>query len=48
MLNLSLAHTWLLGPLLKQNHIIKQFNVRSLRLLFCMLKVIMALLKFVQ
>ena len=32
------AHTWLLGPLLKQNHIKKQFIVRSLRFLFCMLK----------
>ena len=32
------AHTWLLGPLLKQNHIKKQFIVRTLRFLFCMLK----------
>ena len=32
------AHTWLLGPLLKQNHIKKQFIVKTLRLLFCMLK----------
>ena len=32
------AHTWLLGPLLKQNHIKKQFIVRNLRFLFCMLK----------
>ena len=32
------AHTWLLGPLLKQNHIRKQFIVRTLRFLFCMLK----------
>ena len=32
------AHTWLLGPLLKQNHIQKQFIVRTLRFLFCMLK----------
>ena len=32
------AHTWLLGPLLKQNHIQKQFIVRILRILFCMLK----------
>ena len=32
------AHTWLLGPLLKQNHIMKQFIVRNLRFLFCMLK----------
>ena len=32
------AHTWLLGTLLKQNHIKKQFIVRTLRFLFCMLK----------
>ena len=32
------AHTWLLGPLLKQNHIKKQIRVRTLRFLFCMLK----------
>ena len=32
------AHTWLLGPLLKQNQIKKQFIVRTLRFLFCMLK----------
>ena len=32
------AHTWLLGHLLKQNHIKKQFIVRTLRFLFCMLK----------
>ena len=32
------AHTWLLGPLLKQNHIKKQFIVRTLSFLFCMLK----------
>ena len=32
------AHTWLLGPLLKQNHIKKQFIARTLRFLFCMLK----------
>ena len=32
------AHTWLLGPLWKQNHIKKQFIVRTLRFLFCMLK----------
>ena len=32
------AHTWLLDPLLKQNHIKKHFIVRSLRFLFCMLK----------
>ena len=34
------AHTWLLhvGPLLKRNHIKKQFIVRTLRFLFCMLK----------
>ena len=39
ILNLSHdAHTWLLGPLLKQNHIKEQFNVRTLRFLFCMLK----------
>ena len=31
-------HTWLLGPLLKQNHIMKQFIVRTLRFLFCILK----------
>ena len=31
------AHTWLFGPLLKQNHIKKQFIVRTLRFLFCML-----------
>ena len=42
------AHTWLLGPLLKQNHIKKQFIVRTLRVLFCMLKTIMVLLKFVH
>ena len=32
------AHTWLLGPLLTQNHIKEQFIVRTLRFLFCMLK----------
>ena len=32
------AHTWLLGHLLKQNPIKKQFIVRILRFLFCMLK----------
>ena len=32
------AHTWLLGPLLKQNHIKNQFFVRTLRFPFCMLK----------
>ena len=32
------AHTWLSGPLLKQNHIKIQFIVRTLRFLFCMLK----------
>ena len=32
------AHTWLLGLLLKQNHIKKQFIVRTLRFLFCILK----------
>ena len=32
------AHTWLLGPLLKQNHIKNQFIVRTLRFPFCMLK----------
>ena len=32
------AHTWLLGLLLKQNHINKHFIVRTLRFLFCMLK----------
>ena len=32
------AHTWLLGPLLKQNHIKKQFIVRTLHFLVCMLK----------
>ena len=32
------AHTWLLGPLLKQNHIKKQFFVGTLCFLFCMLK----------
>ena len=32
------AHTWLLCLLLKQNHIKKQFIVRTLRFLFCMLK----------
>ena len=32
------AHTWLLGLLLKQNHIKKQFIVSTLRFLFCMLK----------
>ena len=32
------AHTWLLGPLMKQNHIKKQFIVRTLRFLFCILK----------
>ena len=32
------AHTWLLGSLLKQNHIMKQFIVRTLRFLFCILK----------
>ena len=32
------AHTWLLGPLLKQNHSKKQFIIRTLRFLFCMLK----------
>ena len=32
------AHIWLLGFLLKQNHIKKQFIVRILRFLFCMLK----------
>ena len=32
------AHTWLLGPLLKQNHIKKQFIVRIVRFLFGMLK----------
>ena len=32
------AHTWLLGPLLKQKHITKQFIVRTLRSLLCMLK----------
>ena len=40
-LNLPLdAHTWLLhvGPLLKRNYIKKQFIVRTLRFLFCMLK----------
>ena len=31
------AHTWLFDPLLKQNHIKKQFIVRTLRFLFCML-----------
>ena len=38
---LNLPHdvdSWLLGPLLKQNHIKKQFIVRTLRFLFCMLK----------
>ena len=32
------AHTSLLSPLLKQNHIKKQFIVKTLRFLFCMLK----------
>ena len=32
------AHTWLLGLLLKQNHIKKQLIVKTLCLLFCMLK----------
>ena len=32
------VHTWLLGPLLKQNQIKKQFIVRTLRFLFYMLK----------
>ena len=32
------AHTWLLGHLLKLNHIKKQFIVRTLRFLFCMLE----------
>ena len=32
------AHTWLLGPLLKQNHIKEQFIVRTLRLLFLLKK----------
>ena len=31
------ALTWLFGPLLKQNHIKKQFIARTLRFLFCML-----------
>ena len=39
ILNLSHgAHTWLVCPLLKQNHIRKQFIVRTLRFLFYMLK----------
>ena len=32
------ANTWLLGPLLKQNHIKKQFIAKTLRFLFWMLK----------
>ena len=32
------AHTWLLSPLLKRNHIKNQFIVRTLCFLFCMLK----------
>ena len=32
------SNTWLLGPLLKQNHIKSQYIVRILRFLFCMLK----------
>ena len=28
------AHTWILGPLLKQNHFKKQFIARTLRFLF--------------
>ena len=32
------VHTWLLDPLLKQNHIKKQFIARTLGFLFCMLK----------
>ena len=32
------AYTWLFGPLLKQNHLKKQFVVRTLGFLFCMLK----------
>ena len=31
------AHTWLLGSLIKQNHIKKQFIARNLRFLICML-----------
>ena len=38
------AHTRLLGPLLKQNHIKNQFIVITLRFLFCMFKSLMALL----
>ena len=33
------GHTWLLSLLLKQNHITKPFIVRTLRFLFCMLKI---------
>ena len=32
------AHTWLFSLLLKQNHNKKQFIVRSVRFLFCLLK----------
>ena len=32
------AHTWLLGPLLKQYHIKKQIIATTLRFLFCMSK----------
>ena len=42
------AHTSLLSPLLKQNHVKTQFIVRTLRFLVCMLKsYITALLKCV-
>ena len=34
-LNLPDAHTWLLSPLMKQNHIKKQFIVRTSCFLFC-------------
>ena len=42
------ADIWLLGPLLKHNHIKKQFIVRTLRFQICIFKAIMVLLKFVH